>query len=89
LYPDIHYTVEEQALAPGDQIVLVTDGLYEWESNADTAGAWQRLADMLRARRGEGGEAFWEAIQQRIRDANPHETDPRDDQTLLVWECRD
>jgi serine phosphatase RsbU (regulator of sigma subunit)/anti-sigma regulatory factor (Ser/Thr protein kinase) len=87
LYPDIPYHVEEQALAPGDQIVMVTDGLYEWEANADAAGAWTHLADLLRARRAEGGEAFWEAIQQRIRAANPNETDPRDDQTLLVWEC--
>ena len=89
LYPDIHYLVEEQALATGDQLVMVTDGLYEWETNLDAVGAWKRLADLLRARRAEGGEAFWEAIQQRIRAANPHETDPRDDQTLLVWECRD
>jgi serine phosphatase RsbU (regulator of sigma subunit) len=88
LYPDIPYDVEEQALAPGDQIVMVTDGLYEWETNADVAGAWTRLADLLRARRAEGGEALWEAIQQRIRAAHPNETDPRDDQTLLVWECR-
>jgi serine phosphatase RsbU (regulator of sigma subunit)/anti-sigma regulatory factor (Ser/Thr protein kinase) len=88
LFPDLRYQVEELALAPGDQLVMVTDGLYEWETNADISGAWKRLADMLRARRAEGGEAFWEAIQQRIRAAHPNETDPRDDQTLLVWECR-
>ncbi len=87
LYGDLHYRVEEQVLAPGDQIVLVTDGLYEWETRADSVGAWKRLADLLRARRAEGGEALWDAIQQRIRAAHPHETDPRDDQTLLVWEC--
>ncbi|HTB63207.1 MAG TPA: PP2C family protein-serine/threonine phosphatase, partial [Opitutales bacterium] len=87
LYPDITFAIEEQPLAPGDQLVMVTDGLYEWEATGDAAGAWTRLADMLRARRSEGGEALWDAIQKRIHDAAPTETDPRDDQTLLVWEC--
>jgi serine phosphatase RsbU (regulator of sigma subunit)/anti-sigma regulatory factor (Ser/Thr protein kinase) len=87
LYPDIDYTVEEQPLAMGDQIIMVTDGLYEWETTGDAAGAWTHLADMLRTRRAEGGEILWEAIQQRIHAASPNETEPRDDQTLLVWQC--
>jgi hypothetical protein len=66
---------------------MVTDGLYEWETTGDAAGAWTHLADMLRTRRAEGGEILWEAIQQRIHAASPNETEPRDDQTLLVWQC--
>jgi serine phosphatase RsbU (regulator of sigma subunit)/anti-sigma regulatory factor (Ser/Thr protein kinase) len=89
LFANTHYTVEEQSLSPGDQIVLLTDGLYEWETNGDMAGAWTRLADLIRSRREEGGVALWETIQQRIRAASPGETDARDDQTLLVWECRE
>ncbi len=87
LYPNTHYTVEEQLLALGDQIVLVTDGLYEWETNGDMAGAWTRLADLIRSRRTEGGAALWEAIQQRMQAAAPGSPDTHDDQTLLVWEC--
>ena len=87
LYPDIRYPVEEQPLAPGDQIVLVTDGLYEWETKSDPAGGWKRLAALLGDQRIKGGEAMWESIQQRIRAARPGDTDARDDQTLLVWEC--
>jgi serine phosphatase RsbU (regulator of sigma subunit)/anti-sigma regulatory factor (Ser/Thr protein kinase) len=87
LFLNTRYTVEEQPLSPGDQIVLVTDGLYEWETNGDLAGAWTRLADLIRSRREEGGAALWEAIQQRIQAASPGQPDARDDQTLLVWEC--
>jgi len=87
LFPNTRYTVEEQPLAPGDQIVLVTDGLYEWETTGDMAGAWARLAGLIRERREEGGAALWETIQQKIQADAPGQPDARDDQTLLVWEC--
>jgi serine phosphatase RsbU (regulator of sigma subunit) len=87
LYPDTRYTVEEQLLSPGDQIVLVTDGLYEWETSGDLAGAWSRLAGLIRSRREEGGAALWDTLQQRILADSPDQSDARDDQTLLVWEC--
>ncbi len=88
LYPNLHYQVEELLLSPGDQLVMVTDGLYEWESPGNPVGGWASLCELVQARRHEGGEALWESIQRRIHDANPAETDPRDDQTLLVWERR-
>jgi len=87
LYPDTQYTVEEQPLSPGDQIVLVTDGLYEWETTGDLTGAWARLAGIIRASREQGGAALWDALQQRIQVAMPGQADARDDQTLLVWKC--
>jgi anti-sigma regulatory factor (Ser/Thr protein kinase) len=87
LYPDVEYTVEEQALAPGDRLVMVTDGLYEWETG-DHAGGWPALVALARARGPEGGEALWDALQRRIREAAPDENDPRDDQTMLYWERR-
>ncbi len=87
LYPEIRYPVEELPLATGDQLVLVTDGLYEWETKFDPVGGWQRLVATLSALRQQGGEVMWETLQERIRTALPGEADPRDDQTMLVWEC--
>ncbi len=86
LYPDQHYQVEEHALALGDQLALVTDGLYEWESGGDAAGGWSRLSHLIKSRRHEGGEVLWDTIQQRMQQALPNESEPRDDQTLLVWQ---
>lgn len=88
LYPNLRYQVEELSLSPGDQLVMVTDGLYEWESPGNPVGGWASLCALIQARRHEGGEALWESLQRRIHDAHPLETDPRDDQTLLVWERR-
>jgi len=88
LYPEILYPVEEFPLAGGDQVVLVTDGLYEWDAKGDPADGWKRLMATLGARRAAGGEAMWEALQEQIRAALPGEADARDDQTMLVWECR-
>jgi serine phosphatase RsbU (regulator of sigma subunit)/anti-sigma regulatory factor (Ser/Thr protein kinase) len=88
LYPETDCQVEEQTLAPGDQLVMVTDGLYEWESAGGESHAWAHLTDMARARHAQGGENLWEGLQERIQSAMPGETDPRDDQTLLVWQRR-
>ncbi len=87
LYPGIPYPVEELSLTAGDQIVLLTDGLYEFETKGDPACGWKRLAEFLGTHREDGGEAMWDAMQEQIRVALPGETDARDDQTLLVWEC--
>ena len=75
-------------MAPGDQLVMVTDGLYEWKQNGGVASAWASLVDLIKLHREEGGEALWNVIQGRIHAALPDETDPLDDQTLLVWERR-
>ncbi|HVY68505.1 MAG TPA: SpoIIE family protein phosphatase [Verrucomicrobiae bacterium] len=88
LYSHLHFTVEEQILSPGDKLVMVTDGLYEWEPSGAASGGWAGLMALINARRHGDGETLWTAIQDRIREALPNETDPRDDQTLLVWERR-
>lgn len=86
LYPTTEYVVEEQPLAPGDRLLLVTDGLYEWDSAGDEAGNWTRLVQLVSRRHHAGGEALWESFQQRIHDAMPGEVEARDDQTMLFWE---
>jgi len=88
LFPTMDYAIEELRLAPGDRILMFTDGLYEWEAGGDSAAGWERLAALARAHGREGGEVLWEMIQRRIRDAAPGETDARDDQTMLFWERR-
>jgi serine phosphatase RsbU (regulator of sigma subunit) len=90
LYPETEYKVEEQPLMAGDSLVMVTDGLYEWETGgpAEAGGGWPMLVSLARTRRREGGEALWDALQQRIRAAAPGESEPRDDQTMLFWERR-
>ena len=90
LYPEVEYKVEEQALMTGDSLVMVTDGLYEWETGgpAEAGGGWPVLVALARSRRREGGEALWDALQERIRAAAPEESEPRDDQTMLFWERR-
>jgi serine phosphatase RsbU (regulator of sigma subunit) len=86
LYPEIEYQVEEQALTPGDCLMMVTDGLYEWETGGDGVGGWPHLAKLVRERREAGGEALWDMLQERIQSATPGETEMRDDQTMLFWE---
>jgi len=90
LYPETEYKIEEQPLMAGDSLVMVTDGLYEWETGgpAEAGGGWPVLVSLARTRRREGGEALWDALQQRIRAAAPGESEPRDDQSMLFWERR-
>jgi len=86
LYPEAKYHVEEQAVYAGDRIVMVTDGLYEWETRGGGNDHWARLVEIVRTRSHEGGDALWQTFQERIHAAMPGATEPRDDQTMLFWE---
>ncbi len=86
LFPDISYQAETFALQTGSRILMLTDGLYEWETTDGTWG-WERFLTFLKDNPPQEGEALWEALQAKITAAQPS-TDPADDQTLLLWEKR-
>ena len=49
LMPGIKYGLAiEVSLAPGDMLVLVTDGFYEWENPQDADFGFARLKKVIR-----------------------------------------
>ena len=83
LFDDAAFDVEEFPLAGGEGVLMITDGLYEWEEKEEIWG-WENFMDFLGPRYFEQPKALWEDLQQAITRAAPDD-EARDDQTLLCW----
>ena len=80
-FPDFRWTQAQMPIAPGDRVLLFTDGLTEHEAADDIFGE-QRVLDEL-ARHPDGGERLLDALlgaTHRFGSGAP----PKDDQTLIT-----
>lgn len=77
-----HFAAAEFHLQPGDQLVLLTDGLIEAEHGGEVYG-WPRLLDVLAKRPDGNAESV---VDHLLEDWQTHMgmQDPQDDVTLLV-----
>jgi len=79
---DYDFPVERLELAPGDTLILVTDGITEAQDSAgDLYGRQRILAEI--ARNGGSATQMCEAIRDSVR-AFENGTDPTDDLTVMV-----
>ena len=80
------FAVARQQMLPGDQLVMLTDGLIEADNGDDIYG-WPRLLDTLE-RRPIGGAR--QLVDHLVADLASHlgETDPQDDVTVLALDYR-
>lgn len=83
IFPEIQYQMWSRLAQPGEALVLVTDGLYEWKCGGEIFG-WPRLRDMAARLRSESPEVWWNDLQSLIA-ANSGAGPRLDDETLLVW----
>ena len=79
------YAQGEIALAPGDTLLLFTDGVTEaWSAlDADDEYGEARLTEVVRSHRGEPAQAILDAVREDVR-AFTHGGPLDDDLTLLV-----
>jgi serine phosphatase RsbU (regulator of sigma subunit) len=59
---------EEFALAPGDSVLLVTDGLFEWTNAAGEAFGLDRLRESIRALADRPVEEIIRGLYQTARE---------------------
>ncbi len=55
-------------LEPGDLIVAVSDGFFEWTNEADEAFGLNRLQEVIRAHRHESARTILSAMERSVRD---------------------
>lgn len=79
---------EEIEFAPGDALVLYSDGVTEDMNPEGEMFGEQRLADLVRRHASEGPRRLAGAIMEEAR-AFRREAELHDDWTLLVIQCRD
>jgi serine phosphatase RsbU (regulator of sigma subunit) len=86
LFPDWSCSIGECTLAPGDNLVLYTDGVTESFNERDEEFGEQRLVESLHRSRELPAETVMSSVLRDLRDFSPHEQ--RDDITLIVARCR-
>ena len=86
LFKNTEYTVERFPLKERVGLLMVTDGLYEWERSGQIWG-WGSFMEFVESQLPLNPERFWESLQLKIREAIGSE-DTGDDQTMLYWEAK-
>jgi phosphoserine phosphatase RsbU/P len=86
LFDDWHPAVTEVQLAPGDTLVLYTDGVTEAENAEGEQFGECRLMETMRERRHLPVRSLLEAIVERVQEFGGREQ--ADDITLVVARCK-
>jgi sigma-B regulation protein RsbU (phosphoserine phosphatase) len=85
MVPGISFGEEERQLAPGDRVVLYTDGVTEAQDAAGDFFGKQRLRDAVLAASGLDCTGMHDAIRQALKDFTGG-AEQSDDITLVVCE---
>jgi sigma-B regulation protein RsbU (phosphoserine phosphatase) len=82
VFPDWEYQRGEAALAPGDRLVLFTDGITEFQNAVGEDFGEERLLDLIRANRRLDAQALRQAVMDALAAHSPDGF--QDDVTLVV-----
>ena len=86
LFSEWSCSIAERQLAPGDALILYTDGVTESLNQSDEEFGEQRLIEAAKRHIGLPAGPMISAIVDEIRQFSPHEQ--HDDITLIVAKCR-
>ncbi len=84
LFPEQVYLRECYSLAPGDWLLMVTDGIFEWQTESKEIWGWKRFLQQVRADIKNGGSNLWGNVQY-LRNKAGLSDQLEDDQTLVYW----
>lgn len=87
LFADWDCAVEEKQLAPGDLLVLYTDGVTESFHEDEEQFGEERLVTALQKQKGLPAREMLEAVVQAVQQFSPLEQ--QDDITLIAAKCRE
>ncbi|QYY36982.1 SpoIIE family protein phosphatase [Ruficoccus sp. ZRK36] len=85
LFSDALYQCDTFEISAGDRLMMITDGLYEWETQEDVWG-WDAFLEFVREEAKSSPFEFWDKLQAKMQRECPDIEATRDDQTLLIWE---
>jgi len=83
ILPDLGYHDEFVSLEPGDLIAIYSDGVTEAVRPDDEEYGEERLAELIRARRGDDAQSIVDAVTSSLDEWTAHAS-PADDVTLVV-----
>ena len=77
------YTIETFATKDISRVVMVTDGIFEWEQNGEIWG-WDAFLKFCENNRGLPSDAFMTQLAEVIQKENG-DAPLADDQTCIIW----
>ncbi|MGZ0655068.1 SpoIIE family protein phosphatase [Coraliomargarita sp. W4R53] len=84
LFANLEYTQNQIHISPGDRLVIVTDGLYEWTLGEDIFG-WEAMVDWFTANNHLDAASLWRDLQDKMLRARQSQSiEQEDDETLLI-----
>ncbi|CAA6678242.1 MULTISPECIES: SpoIIE family protein phosphatase [unclassified Lentimonas] len=84
LFSDIKYAQKQIQLDPGERMIIVTDGLYEWTQDDDIFG-WEAMVDWFTSNNHLDADSLWTELQAKMISARHSQSIEReDDETLLI-----
>ena len=86
LFEDSKYTTETIQLKKSEELVMLTDGLYEWKTMENIWG-WANLVKFIPENLGSP-QRLWDALQDEIRKKTISSV-IEDDQALLYWKRKE
>jgi serine phosphatase RsbU (regulator of sigma subunit)/anti-sigma regulatory factor (Ser/Thr protein kinase) len=85
LFNEIEYAEETIGLEPGDRIMIVTDGLYEFSSEPGEIYGWENMVAWFERHKYTEPKAFWEEFHELIVNTrNKRNIEQEDDETILI-----
>lgn len=88
IMPDMEFMAEEPIrFMPGDMLVLLTDGFYEWSNPADELMGSQRIADVVIENAGSPAADLIDMIRSAVLEFSEG-TEQKDDLTAVIVKKR-
>ncbi|MEM1221788.1 MAG: SpoIIE family protein phosphatase [Verrucomicrobiota bacterium] len=85
LFNEMEYAEETIRLNPMDRMLIVTDGLYEWSTNATNIYGWDAMVQWFENRRSDAPEDFWHDFYEMIVQSRTTQCiEQEDDETILI-----
>lgn len=83
LFTDATYPVETFFRNEIESILMVTDGIFEWEKDGEVWG-WEAFYSFALQERKLPPQAFWDSLMSRI-GLEADSDSLADDQTCILW----
>lgn len=85
LFKEVDYSKESFPIAPGDRLIVVTDGLYEWSTGPQAIFGWEAMVDWFAQRQGAAPEQAWADFQRLICESRKSSKQKQaDDESILM-----
>jgi sigma-B regulation protein RsbU (phosphoserine phosphatase) len=85
LFKEAEFVESQIQFMPGDRMLVVTDGLYEFSTSETEIYGWDRMVEWIEMHRDESPHIIWDKLQNLIIESRSQQRiQQEDDETILI-----